>query len=42
MKKAVADEFEVRTPEIIVSVKGTRFLVAAWWKAAGPHRRVSR
>jgi hypothetical protein len=29
MKKAVADEFEVRTPEIIVSVKGTRFLVAA-------------
>ena len=29
MKQAVADEFEVHTPEIIVSVKGTRFLVAA-------------
>jgi FecR protein len=29
MKKAVADEFDVITPEIIVSVKGTRFLVAA-------------
>src|SRR5262249_25687592 len=27
--KSVADTFEVRTPEIIVSVKGTRFLVAA-------------
>jgi len=29
MRKAVTDTFEVRTPEIIVSVKGTRFLVAA-------------
>ena len=29
MKKTVADEFEVETPEIVVSVKGTRFLVAA-------------
>ena len=29
MKKTVADEFEVITPEIVVSVKGTRFLVAA-------------
>jgi hypothetical protein len=29
MRQAVADEFEVHTPEIIVSVKGTRFLVAA-------------
>ena len=29
MRKAVTDEFEVQTPEIIVSVKGTRFLVAA-------------
>ena len=29
MKKAVADEFDVITPEIVVSVKGTRFLVAA-------------
>ena len=29
MRKAVGDTFEVRTPEIIVSVKGTRFLVAA-------------
>jgi hypothetical protein len=29
MKKAVADEFDVITPEVVVSVKGTRFLVAA-------------
>jgi hypothetical protein len=29
MKKTIADEFEVITPEIVVSVKGTRFLVAA-------------
>jgi hypothetical protein len=29
LKKTVADEFEVITPEIVVSVKGTRFLVAA-------------
>ena len=29
MKKTVADEFDVVTPEIVVSVKGTRFLVAA-------------
>ena len=29
MKKTVADEFDVRTPEVVVSVKGTRFLVAA-------------
>jgi hypothetical protein len=29
MRKTVEDIFEVRTPEIIVSVKGTRFLVAA-------------
>src|SRR5262249_24572763 len=29
LKKAVADEFDVTTPEIVVSVKGTRFLVAA-------------
>jgi hypothetical protein len=29
MKKAVADEFDVVTPEVVVSVKGTRFLVAA-------------
>jgi len=29
LRKAVTDEFEVQTPEIIVSVKGTRFLVAA-------------
>jgi hypothetical protein len=29
MKKTVADEFDVVTPEVVVSVKGTRFLVAA-------------
>lgn len=29
MRRAIGDEFEVRTPEIIVSVKGTRFLVGA-------------
>jgi len=29
MKKTVVDEFDVRTPEVVVSVKGTRFLVAA-------------
>jgi FecR protein len=29
MKKTVADEFDVMTPEVVVSVKGTRFLVAA-------------
>jgi hypothetical protein len=29
MKKTLADEFDVITPEIVVSVKGTRFLVAA-------------
>jgi hypothetical protein len=29
VRRAIVDEFEVRTPEIIVSVKGTRFLVEA-------------
>ncbi len=29
VRRAVADEFDVHTPEIIVSVKGTRFLVSA-------------
>jgi hypothetical protein len=28
-KKAIADEFDVITPEVVVSVKGTRYLVAA-------------
>jgi hypothetical protein len=33
VRRAAGDLFDVRTPEIIVSVKGTRFLVSA---AAGP------
>jgi hypothetical protein len=40
MKRITGDEFRVRTPEIVVSVKGTRFLVAS--EAGADHASVFR
>ena len=40
MKRMAGDEFRVRTPEIVVSVKGTRFLVAS--EAGADHASVFR